>query len=851
MASHTLNIPQEPHPYIFVVGGALFFLSICIILIGANVSFASTSKNGAGEDEEESTNALASFVRFFYASFLKPHSGDGTANGQQDALESFYKAQAGVYDATRKRLLRGREDMLALAAAQLLNKARGERTHGPKRVWVDIGGGTGWNIEAMSEYVSVPEFFSRVYLVDLSPSLCEVARRRFKRLGWKNVKVVCQDARTFRLEDHEDVGVGAVGFSRSPDTHYSRGADATGGADLITLSYSLSMIPDFYSVIDSLANLLAPLGTIGVVDFYVQSIVDLSCRNYTGGVINRHVNWLGRLFWRAWFDVDRVSLEAGRRDYLEYRFGTVLSADSRNYLLGSIPYYMWLGCQKKPASSVATPNDPHEILERLDAAVTESPYLSPINHTRTLSRAVDRSTPEIRSKAFEAAIVNLSANLPLPSFFYQNHHWRIHYDDQLKKHTQFKQEYIYAFTWEDSRVDHRLLNITSNDVILAITSAGDNILSYALQTPHRLHAIDLNPNQNHLLELKVASLTALPYADFWQLFGEGKHPRFRELLLTHLSPHLSSRAFQYWLAHTHVFTTASRGLYETGGSRHAIRTIRLLAHTLGFRREIHALLAATTLAEQRDIWRRKIRPVIMSRLFSHLVVSQESFLWKALGVPRHQLRMLEADYMAEARAKAKVAGDSDADADAPLGYDEAELRGCKGRAVWEYMVRTLDPVIETSLIGQENPYYLVCLQGRYTRTCHPEYLGAGAHRKLGRRGAFDGLRIHTDEMDEVVRRMAPGTLTIAVLMDSMDWFEAGGEAAAGQIRRLNRALKVGGRVLLRSAALKPWVGARIAGACIDRVNMYASCYLLTKVEDLEPASVARRQGSIDLETLEI
>lgn len=36
----------------------------------------------------------------------------------------------------------------------------------------------------------------------------------------------------------------------------------------------------------------------------------------------------------AWFDVDRVGLEAARRDYLEYRFGTVLSTSDRNYLLG-------------------------------------------------------------------------------------------------------------------------------------------------------------------------------------------------------------------------------------------------------------------------------------------------------------------------------------------------------------------------------------------------------------------------------------------------------------------------------------------------------------------------------------
>jgi len=53
-------------------------------------------------------------------------------------LESFYKAQAGVYDATRKRLLRGREDMLGLVAAQLVNKAARTRSHDPKRIWVDV-----------------------------------------------------------------------------------------------------------------------------------------------------------------------------------------------------------------------------------------------------------------------------------------------------------------------------------------------------------------------------------------------------------------------------------------------------------------------------------------------------------------------------------------------------------------------------------------------------------------------------------------------------------------------------------------------------------------------------------------
>jgi betaine lipid synthase len=110
------------------------------------------------------------------------------------------------------------------------------------------------------------------------------------------------------------------------------------------------------------------------------------------------------------------------------------------------------------------------------------------------------------------------------------------------------------------------------------------------------------------------------------------------------------------------------------------------------------------------------------------------------------------------------------------------------------------------------------------------------------------LRIHTDEIDEVISRIMPGTLTVAVVMDSMDWFDPGSDAAARQIAKLNRALKIGGRVLLRSSALTPWyiaefeahgfvgkrVGHRVPGDCIDRVNMYASCWVISKRDNLPP-----------------
>lgn len=84
------------------------------------------------------------------------------------------------------------------------------------------------------------------------------------------------------------------------------------------------------------------------------------------------------------------------------------------------------------------------------------------------------------------------------------------------------------------------------------------------------------------------------------------------------------------------------------------------------------------------------------------------------------------------------------------------------------------------------------------------------------------------------------------VMDSMDWFEPGDTQADVQVQSLHRALKTGGKVLLRSAGLKPWyisvfekhcfapirVGARLPGACIDRYVLPFRHVL--RVADVEP-----------------
>ena len=68
--------------YILLVVAAIALLFAGNIFIILSAPKTSTKSNG-----------LITYARFFYASFLKPHTGDGADTGQQAALESFYKAQ--------------------------------------------------------------------------------------------------------------------------------------------------------------------------------------------------------------------------------------------------------------------------------------------------------------------------------------------------------------------------------------------------------------------------------------------------------------------------------------------------------------------------------------------------------------------------------------------------------------------------------------------------------------------------------------------------------------------------------------------------------------------------------------
>lgn len=236
---------------------------------------------------------LYSDLKVLYHLALKPVRGGSHA----ERLESFYSGQAEAYDDFRKRLLKGRERLW-----ELLGDAEDQ-------VWVDMGGGTGANLDFFGARLPT---LRQAYVVDLAPSLLKVADRRIEQNGWTNVKSVEADATRWQ---------------------------PAGPVDVVTFSYSLTMIPDWFAALENARRMLKPGGRIGVVDFYVS-------RKHAGDAFRQH-GWFTRTFWPMWFNNDNVFPSPDHLPYLNQHFQRVIQEEHRAkvpYLpLIRTPYYIYIG----------------------------------------------------------------------------------------------------------------------------------------------------------------------------------------------------------------------------------------------------------------------------------------------------------------------------------------------------------------------------------------------------------------------------------------------------------------------------------------------------------------------------
>ncbi|MFV1968769.1 MAG: DUF3419 family protein, partial [Pirellulaceae bacterium] len=159
---------------------------------------------------------------------------------------------------------------------------------------------------------------------------------------------------------------------------------------------------------------------------------------------------------------------------------------------------------------------------------------------------------------------------------------------------------VYNTCWEDPRLDRTALDLGPDDNVLVITSAGCNTLDYALTGPNHVYAVDMNPRQNALLELKLAAIRKLDHDPFFGLFGEGRLRGFRDVYRDTLREDLSPWARNYWDRRVRFFGSKRRSFYFRGTAGSFARLINFYVDRVcRIRPQIEAMLEADTLEEQR------------------------------------------------------------------------------------------------------------------------------------------------------------------------------------------------------------------------------------------------------------
>lgn len=326
-----------------------------------------------------------------------------------------------------------------------------------------------------------------------------------------------------------------------------------------------------------------------------------------------------------------------------------------------------------------------------------------------------------------------------------------------------REEAMFHVMWEDVDVSVDLLSPRAGERVLCIASAGESGLAYAARGA-QVRAFDVNLAQVRLVELKRAMLAALPGDDVRALLGQGAHPSFRRLLDGPLAPHLPAPARAWWRERRGAF---DENFHAWGAGGLAKRWVRAYVRAKGAWPAIERLFACSTTAEQVALYEAELAPRLFGGQLAH-AAARPAFV-RLFGVPSAQAALL-ADYPAVLRKRFRE-------------------------------------VAETSL-ARHNPHLQLGLLHRYLGV--PEFLEDNA---LDAQRA--GLERHCVERGDIARELAraPAAWDCIDLLDAPDWLSVAQQAA--WLRDAERALRPGGRLLLRSAGTASVAAAQRAGLALD------------------------------------
>jgi S-adenosylmethionine-diacylglycerol 3-amino-3-carboxypropyl transferase len=339
---------------------------------------------------------------------------------------------------------------------------------------------------------------------------------------------------------------------------------------------------------------------------------------------------------------------------------------------------------------------------------------------------------------------------------------------------------IYNTCWEDPRLDHELLQLTPESQVVAITSAGCNVLDYLVEVPATIHAVDVNSRQNALLSLKMAMIEHGDHDSLFTLFGRGGGPSYRKTY-TALRPYLPVWARKFWDVKIGYFSPRGwrPSFYWHGGAGiFAWFFQNLLVKRGPLRRPLGELVNARSLEEQRRLY-DEVEPHLFRRPITWML--RRPAAMACIGVPTPQLSLIESQY--------------------PGGL-VAFIRESLRR-------------VFTTVPMKENYFWRVYLTGSYSPDCCPRYLQPENFQTLRQR--LTRVTLHNTTVTRFLREN-PGNYSHFILMDHQDWLAFHNhDALREEWEEIFRNSRPGARILMRSAGLN--VGF-LPAAALSRLRFF-------------------------------
>ena len=183
-------------------------------------------------------------------------------SGNSDFMNKYYQNQAKNYDAYRYNMLHGKKNMM----------------YGiPFKKDMDIlilAGGTGDVLDYITDFIP---HCKQITISDISTPMIQEARNKIEKYKWSNVRAILSDATKLQEKDKYD---------------------------LVIISYSITMIPDWQKALTNCKNCLKNGGY-------------LACSDFT---IDMKQNWISQQFWKFIFSLSHINLSLNHILYMKHLF---------------------------------------------------------------------------------------------------------------------------------------------------------------------------------------------------------------------------------------------------------------------------------------------------------------------------------------------------------------------------------------------------------------------------------------------------------------------------------------------------------------------------------------------------